>query len=367
MLIQKTEYRIDQLRHTPQGAPKIKKKKRKKKNDGLSDQAGQGHPTDGLTKTQKKQNIEQNRLIHLNTQLQEQKAMLEKLKKEYEEAFFILQSYRTKLDKMQKTLGLLVMEYTVDGDLYTFSDGATFNYRTQDFTFPADGHPTTFVVNHICFGKKVFTKAIDENFVHINRTVNELNEKYIYHRLIRDRDQPDLNNVSDSIQTMEILKALMKEDVNLNIKALAGGIKVESDGTFSRNKNESPDPYDEVSKQNEGVTVYHGVWEADVNLTVQVWEDKMIPFSLKDYEGDYAKFKSKYPDLNEVDFWTGIRAQQTTQAWVLSLQTRAEKWIEDPKEKATVLKKLKKAKAKKVWFKEGTVEAKVPTIKMVNK
>lgn len=365
--IQKTEYRIDKLRHTPQGPPKIKKKKRKKKNSGLSDQAGQGHPTDKLTKTQKKQNIEQNRLVQLTSQLEGEKAMLEKLKKEYEEAFFILKSYRTKLDKMQKTLGLLMMEYTVEGDVYTFSDGASFNYRTQDFSFPSDGHPTPFTVNHICFGKEVFTEAIDENFIHINRTVNESDEKYIYHRLIRDRDQVDPNNIADSIQSMEILKALLKEDVGLTMTALAGGIKVESEGQFTRNKNESPEPYNEVSKQNEGVTVYHGDWGANVDLTVQVWEDQMIPFEFTYYQDDCEKFKSKNPDLNEVDFWTSIRAQHAARSWITLLQIRAEKWIEDPKDQATIKKKLKKVKVKKVGFKEGTVEAKVPTMEVLNK
>jgi len=338
----------------------------KKKDLTTSDQDGKGHPTDGLTKNQKRINIEQNRLVFFTGKLEGEKALLVRLKKEYEEAFFILQSYRTKLDRMQKTLGLLVMDYTVEGDFYTFSDGATFNKRTQDFTFAPDGHPTVFNVTHICFGAEVFTTKIDENFIHINRTINKKNEKYVYQRIIRDKDKFEPKSVSDSIQTMEIFSALLKDDVEINIKALAGGIIVESQDEFSRNNNESPTPFVEATKTNEGVTLYRATWESDLNLTVQVWEDKMIPFGFTEFEKGFSKFKTKNPELNEIDYCCGIRAIQSTQTWILSMMTKAEQWIEDSRDRATILKKLKKAKAKTVWFKEGVIEGKVPIIKMVN-
>ncbi|MBL4662058.1 MAG: hypothetical protein JKY22_00455, partial [Flavobacteriaceae bacterium] len=52
--IKKTEYRLDKLRYTPEGKPKIKKKKNKKKNLGMSDQDGRGHPTSKMSKLDKR-------------------------------------------------------------------------------------------------------------------------------------------------------------------------------------------------------------------------------------------------------------------------------------------------------------------------
>ena len=67
--IKKTEQRLDVLRHTPEGPPKIKKKKLKKKNLGLSDQDGTGHPTSKLSKLDKKKAKLQERIQYLETEL----------------------------------------------------------------------------------------------------------------------------------------------------------------------------------------------------------------------------------------------------------------------------------------------------------
>ncbi|MCG8577391.1 MAG: hypothetical protein MI810_21095 [Flavobacteriales bacterium] len=358
--IQKTEYKINELRHKPQKKPKIKKKKWRKVDLTTSDQHGKGHPTDNLTKTQKKLNIQQNYLIQLNSLLMTQKQMLAQLKKEYEEAYFILQSYRTKLDMMQKTLGLLVMDYEVEGDLYTFSDGATFNKRTQDFTFPADGHASTFQLNHICFGEKVFSTKIDENFVHINRTIDGVDEKYVLQRIQRDKEKSNKMSVSDSIQTMEILMALLDDNTGINLTPYAGGIKVESQGEFSRNENLSAIPYEQEKYTNEGVVKYRTTYDANLNLSVEVWEDQMIPVAFSNYQKQYVKFKSKNPTLNEIDFWTGIRAMELSRKWLEDLKELVPLWIKTAEDQATILKKLKKVKLKKVQFKNGAVQYKVP-------
>jgi hypothetical protein len=73
--------------------------------------------------------------VHLNTQWENEKLTLAKLIKEMEEAYFLLIKYQALYDKMQKNLGYIFMSYEQDGDIYTFADGATFNYATQDFTF----------------------------------------------------------------------------------------------------------------------------------------------------------------------------------------------------------------------------------------
>ena len=157
--IKKTEYKLDKLRHAPEGKPKIKKKKFKKKNLGTSDQAGTGHPTSALSKNDKNKNIKQNRLNFLHSQLSTEKAKLAELKEEMEAAYFILQGYKTLLDKMQKNLGYIFVGHEQEGSVYTFDDGSTFDYATQDFTFKQDGKQESFRIYHIAFGENCFFKA----------------------------------------------------------------------------------------------------------------------------------------------------------------------------------------------------------------
>ena len=111
--------------------------------------------------------------------------MLSKLKVEMEEAYLRLVDYEILLDKMQKNLGYLFMEYEQENDIYVFNDGATFNYATQDFTFPANGKNESFHIYHISFGKTVFDNRIDENFIHMNlSSVNE-KDKYVFEKNVR--------------------------------------------------------------------------------------------------------------------------------------------------------------------------------------
>ncbi|MCC7454996.1 MAG: hypothetical protein IT222_12575, partial [Crocinitomix sp.] len=184
--IKVTEHKLDILRHTPEGKPKIKKKKIKKKNLGLSDQAGQGHPTSAMSKLDKKKNIQQNILVQLEGDLSSQKATLKKLKEDMEKAYDNLVICETKLDLMKKNMGYIIMEFEQENHLYTFKDGATFNYLTQDFTFPAGGREESLQVFHIAFGKEVFDEKADENFVQINVSSSKKTDQYVFKHVVLD-------------------------------------------------------------------------------------------------------------------------------------------------------------------------------------
>lgn len=356
--IKKTEYRLDQMRHTPMGAPKMKKKKIKDKNLGGSDQIN-GHPTNKLTKQEKKMNVEQNRLIHLNTQLENEKSMLLKLKKEMEEAYFLLVKYQALFDKMQKNLGYIFMPYEQEGTIYTFSDGAIFNYATQDFIFPTNYREDVFYVYHIAFGEKVLSTKIEETFVHMNLAYAYLKDRYTLERIVADKNPNPALTSGDSIQVMEIFQAVLEQDLKLELIAEAGGIMGQSNGGYYRDSLASPVANTKEGFKNDGVTVYRADKTNIVQLRVTCWGEKMIPYAFEAYRPKFAKFKSSYPDLNEVDFYTGIKAKQLAVEWIEKLKTYVPKWFKKPEDQAKLLKALSAAKVKTVWFNGGQVKAKI--------
>ena len=359
LLIKKTEFRLDELRHMPMGQPKMKKKKIKDKDLGSSDQIN-GHPTNTVTKTEKKMNIEQNRLVHLNTQLDGEKSTLAKLKKEMEEAYFLLIKYQALFDKMQKNLGYIFMRYEQEEDFYTFADGATFNYATQDFTFPASGREEVFHVYHISFGEKVLSTKIEESFVHIHLSSVNPAHKYTYRTEVTDRNPAFSLATNDSIQLMEIYKAILEQDMEVVLVAQAGGIMHKYDGTYYRDSTLSPAPYNEAGFKNEGVTVFRADKKGRLILSVTAWGEPMVAPGFTPYSAAYGKFKTKYPGLNEVDFYSGIRAKAAADQWLELLKYGAQVWFKDPADQAKLLKAFGSLKVKKVAFKDGKILAKVP-------
>ena len=72
--------------------------------------------------------------------------------------------------------------------------------------------------------KTVFSKQIDESFVHMNLTsVGEL-DKYVYEKIVAKSERTVAMNKSDSIQTMEIFQAILNRDLKLDLSIYAGGI-----------------------------------------------------------------------------------------------------------------------------------------------
>jgi hypothetical protein len=363
LLIKKTEFKLDELRHTPTGPPKMKKKKIKDKDLGNSDQIN-GHPTNKLTKHEKKTNIEQNRLIHLNTQLDGEKSTLAKLKKEMEEAYFLLIKYQALFDRMQKNLGYIFMDYEVEGNFYTFRDGATFNYATQDFTFPANGREEVFSVYHISFGEKVLSTQIEENFVHMYVSAVNPDQKFTYGRVVEDVNPMLALANEDSIQMMEIYRSILEQDYELEMKAIGGGIAGVYNRALFRDSVQTVEPHSTEGFRNTGVTVYRANKEGKLILSVKVWGEKTLPPDFVRYESAYAKFKSKNPDLNEVDFWTGIRARYAAEQWLKYLKATVPLWFKDAADQAILFKALNSIKVKTVLFLDGRAKSKVPELLM---
>lgn len=359
LLIKKTEYRLDQLRHTPEGKPKIKKKKFKKKDLGTSDQSGTGHPTSALSKNDKKKNIEQNRLNHLNTQLENEKAKLKELKYEMEVAYFILQDYKTLLDQMQKNLGYLFMDYEQDGDIYTFRDGSTFNYATQDFTFSSSDRAESFHIYHIAFGKTVFAKSIDESMVHMLLSSVDPKEKYTYRKIVGKTESTVALSESDSIQQMEIFRTLLDKDIPLEMTIYGGGIEGKEGDRYYRDSTKKTVEYNKEVEDKRETREYRAHWDTKLHLSVQVWMDEMIPFNFAEMEKGYLKYKSKYPQMNEIDYYSAIKAKALAVAWVDTMKTLASKWFDDVLDKAKIERKLSSIKFSDVMILDGNVAIKV--------
>ena len=359
MAIKKSEYRLDVIRHTPSAPPKIKKKKLKKKDLSLSDQDRSGHIQGAMTKLDKKRNIEQNHLLQLNGILVKQKSILAKLKIEMEKAFETLTKYETKLDKMKKNMGYLVMEYEQDNHIYTFIDGATFNYKTQDFTFAPSGKSESFRVYHIAFGKDVFEKRTEENFTHIDLSYVDNADKYTMRKIQMD-DQVKAFTASDSLQTFEIFKLLAQEKVDFNLTCISAGISVVESNRFKSLKGDQVIAYDPEHPKSDGAVLYYVKENDIIELQLTVGDDNMLPVNFAQYQVDYDKFRKKNPTLNEIDFYAGVRAKHEADLWIATMKKQAELWIKDEAEKGQVLKKLGKLKVKKVYFENAEIQSKVP-------
>ncbi|OIQ35219.1 MAG: hypothetical protein BM555_04080 [Crocinitomix sp. MedPE-SWsnd] len=362
LLIKKTEYKLDKLRHRPAKQPKIKKKKIKKKDLGKSDQSGTGHPTSALNATDKKTNIEQNRLIHLNTQLSNQKRILAELKLEMEKAYFLLQGYKTKLDKMQKHMGYLFMTYEQEDDIFTFKDGSTFNYATQDFTFANNERQESFFIYHIAFGKTVFAKQCDETFIHINLSSVGEKEKYTYEKVVaKNRSKVEMT-VSDSIQLMEIFREILDNNKKLDFSVYGGGILGESEGEYYRDSNLTAVPYNKDNELNEQVWKYRATKDTKINLSVEVWQDEMLPFNFADYQKGFDKLKKKNPGLTEIDYTSAIKARKLADQWKTQMKTLVPIWFDKAIDQAKLLKAIAGVNVGKVGLQDKQVWAKVPLV-----
>lgn len=362
LLIKKTEFKLDELRHKPEGKPKIKKKKLKKKNLSTSDQSGTGHPTSALTKLDKKKNIEQNRLVHLNSQLADQQMKLKQLKYEMEKAYFLLQGYKTKLDKMQKNLGYLFMTFEQDGDLFTFKDGATFNRATQDFTFANNERAESYHIHHIAFGKKVFSKQCDETMIHMNVSSVDPKDKYLLQKIVaKNRSQVKMSK-SDSIQTMEIFRAILDDEVKLDFTVFAGGILGESNGVYFRDSTLTATDYNKENELNEQVWKYRATQDASLHLSVEVWQDKMKPSNFSDYQLAFDKLNEKYPELTEIDYTSAVKATQLANKWISELKALVPVWFEKIEDRTELMKALNGLKVKKVQLMNGRLEIKAPKV-----
>lgn len=357
--IKVTEHKLDILRHRPEGKPKIKKKKIKKKNLGLSDQAGQGHPTSAMSKLDKKKNIQQNILVQLEGDLSSQKATLKKLKEDMEKAYDNLVICETKLDLMKKNMGYIIMEFEQENHLYTFKDGATFNYLTQDFTFPAGGREESFQVFHIAFGKEAFDEKADENFVQIHVSSSKKTDQYVFKHIVLD----DLSRVqipASGVQLTELFDYLKKKEIGVDLKVVAGGILGQDNNQLYSDSLVKSVAFEAGAASNNGLVLYQATMDANIHLSVTVFEDEMVPADFQKHAAAYENAKLKMPGINEVDFYTGIRAQKAAEEWLIRLKSLVPMYVKEANDQKTVIGKLKKLKVSQVFFLNNKFKGKVP-------
>ena len=283
----------------------------------------------------------------------------DKQKAEMEEAYLLLAAYESKLDQMQKNLGLLEMEHKKTGDYYVFGDGASFNRRTQDFTFAQQSDVESFQVIHLGFGEKVFSETKEESFVHIHESTVAKDEKYALHKVLRGRKDPKMTP-GDSLQILEVYRALCDEDAEVKLFIHAGGtLGEDANGSFFRNETLSPVRYSEEAVRAESATVIHAIYGANLRIDVSVWLDQMLP---KDFAAQYPKFakwKTKNPSLNEIDYLCGLRALEAFNQLVKEMKETCPKWIKDTEEQKRILNKLSELQPGAVYFADGKIQTNV--------
>lgn len=359
LAIKETEYRLDELRHRPEGKPKMKKKKRKR-NTGISYQPS-GHPLSAPSKKDKQLNKQRNQLLRLNAQLTAEKRLLNQLKEEMERAYFTLERYLYLRDRLQKQLGREIMSYVSEGDCYTFSDGATFNWATQDMTFPKDEKEEPIKIRHITFGKSVFDPSIAPSLVHFNISHSFEGQRYI-HKKVVDHFVDSLEATSsDSLQIMELFRILSKEDRPLEMHLLAGGILGECDGIYFRDTSVTAAVQrDSILPQN--AWEYRATKADKVYLRVEVWRDRSIPPDFHRYQKKFARLKERHPNLNEIDYLTAVQARQLAIQWKKQLIEWASLWLEKSPERARILQQLSRIKPSKVGFENARYWEKVAAL-----
>jgi hypothetical protein len=118
--------------------------------------------------------------------------------------------------------------------------------------------------------------------------------------------------------------------------------------------------FESGAASNNGLVLYQGVMDANIHLSVTVFEDEMIPADFQKYAAAYEKAKLKMPGINEVDFYTGIRAKKAAEDWLIKLKSLVSIYLKDSNDQKTVLAKLKKLKVGHVFFLNNKFKAKVP-------
>ncbi len=68
----------------------------------------------------------------------------------------------------------------------------------------------------------------------------------------------------------------------------------------------------------------------------------MIPENFQLYQGAFSKLKTKNSAMNEVDFYSGIRARKAAQEWINLLKLLVPEWVSDGGDQNRILSKLKK-------------------------
>ena len=252
------------------------------------------------------------------------------------------------MDIMQKTIGSNVMTYEVDKNgFYTFSDGTTFDYSTQDLCFGPEKEPQYFEVILVSFGKQVLDTKVEEVFVHFNLSHTLEKDQYIlYHE--QHQLKSGLNrSVSDSIQIMEFFETLaQKAKIDISVQLDAKGV---IGGTPPYYISETNPVLSKATDGNVSKLTYNALVkkQGSISIELMVGSNPVIPENMTGYED----FKIKHPGFNEIDFWTYTQCKPYFLWWKSELLQLSETWLKDHPDRKKVIKKIKKLKAGSVTLK----------------
>ena len=345
--IKDTEIALNKIRHIPAGPPKMKKKKKSKKASSVSYQDSQTPPQGKLTKTAKKKLVLQSDLVDQNGQLQTFLNTIKQLKIEKELAFDLLSQYNNRMDIMSKTIGQNIMTYTVDkSNNYTFSDGTTFNYASQDLTFKPEDESQYFEVILVSFGKHVLDPKQEEVFVHFNLNHNLNKDKYLLYKEENALSQTPHYTVSDSIQIMEFFTALTKTKLKTNVTLNGLGV---ASGTSPYYSSVPSPTITEEGSENKNQLTYCSLIQTDekINIELSVFSNAVKPKNI----ANIPISKYKVASMNDIDNLTLIENQKHFETWKNNMYTLAKIWLKDSPDQKLALKKIKKLKVNSVRYK----------------
>lgn len=200
------------------------RKKALKKNSGGGEFNAQPK-TYSDKKTRKKK---QTGIVFLYGEYERYKKIIAELEIEKQAAIDLLAIYQRRLDTYRTAMGYHWIEYTEKDGFYTFSDSATFDLYTQEFTFPADTLKTPFEVRLIAIPDGPLSDNADEVMLHVNLVDSKPGfDARVKLNLVDqfESNKWELNNtlltVSDSVSIRQFFEALL--DKKLRFEAIARG------------------------------------------------------------------------------------------------------------------------------------------------
>ena len=71
------------------------------------------------------------------------------------------------------------------------------------------------------------------------------------------------------------------------------------------------------------------------------------------------KYNKKYPTINQIDYASAFKAKEMAANWVESMKALADKWFDNPLDKAKINRKLTGIKLSNVKVVDGLIAIKV--------
>ncbi|MCE2713307.1 MAG: hypothetical protein LW688_12345, partial [Cryomorphaceae bacterium] len=173
----------------------------------------------------------QNSIVELYSLFNAYKKKIAELEQQKLEAVELRARYQQKLDLYKQAMGYSWASFEEKDGLYIFSDSATFDIRTQDFTFPASDSVQGFEVRLISIPETALSEQADEVMLHMNLTDSKphydarvqiaLNDQFRSDRWELDRP---LFTREDSVALVQFFEALQNKKTDFELIARGQGI-----------------------------------------------------------------------------------------------------------------------------------------------